>query len=983
MAKARKPAKGRSESAYVVAQFANRLVLGQVVHESATGLVKLRVADGTVLELVPDGRLMDAASPDVFAEVSFSPPSGDETQRFDALVSLFREEQKTAEERRLWAKAVIGADLPAGKEVDELLRYRYEQLRAEWMSTLRNILSGSVAAGNDRLLLAALEQGVPTDVRRLASDIAVETRSLSSVTPLCAAAIHKTQAAFARDAARALAQLAPERLPLIARVVHRDVMDAIDLASSSSLREAKVLGLEPPGPEQSVDNAVSSDDRQSAIPATLRGEVLMHLTLALPVVDQTRILSSSSIEPGQQSVASMLRVAIRDSFRAIVEKESPTGYELLLRTALAQLILADSSADVSDLLAVAARSLARDADAGTLRDLTLTLPEEVAARLVRAAIVGLRMERLTALLADIAEGRPSLARLVAPALRSGLKGGDWQPSIRPTVLGLLAADTESHQFVAREVVREFANDTSPETEALARAIVRNGVVIELSHVRQSGRASLINALVDGSPRYAASVIRALLTDREQVTTWEALNNLVFPIDWITTDDDLRASLIEWLPIAVAHRISASFRDSYIGILSSDAPDAWSQWSVAIRDAAMSVLRDTNPAVALPILAAVASRMKPGEENRAKLVESLVGDFLACDPESLPLVSAVIPNEELQSALLLHGVTLDRLIAQRRADDQSLHVAAGERLAADLQRELERAQYALRREDQLGALFARLSEDVAALLPRSKTEDPEVVDFVAEFSPSTTRAAAQDDELLSALRRLGGRSRSSQAALSFFRERIATLLQVMSRAEVEAFVERRRSVLDRLPLSAIAPVAVALLRCGGDPSRIWALLGGGRDARGAVDVALGAGTAHTAAGTELLRIAAVDIGTLTAAVASRSAEWRELSTRQSTVSGSIVDLARRLAPTIEAIDGLILNYGRVRHVLGAHGLAPIEPVLGQRHGLSHLTPGAHRVVGLSLGEGIYEVQTHGMKLADSGDVVVPAAVARQADVGDTP
>jgi hypothetical protein len=212
---------------------------------------------------------------------------------------------------------------------------------------------------------------------------------------------------------------------------------------------------------------------------------------------------------------------------------------------------------------------------------------------------------------------------------------------------------------------------------------------------------------------------------------------------------------------------------------------------------------------------------------------------------------------------------------------------------------------------------------------------------------------------------------------------------MTREEVEHFVEEHRRVLDRLDLAAVEPIAIALLRKGSDAALVWRLLGGGPDTSSAINVAIRVAANHPAAAQGLLSQADVDVRALAQAVGTRAAEWEEIMTRRQVGAGGVVDLARRLAPMLEAIEGLLLNYMRVRRVLAAHGVAPLEPVLGNTREAKELIPGAHRVAGLGVVQGTYEVLTQGMR-TEAGDVIIPAVVARRADeeptglaaIGDT-
>lgn len=964
MAKARQAAKARSESQYVIAPTATGPVLGQVVQESATGVVTLRVPDGSTVECTLEGRLIPSADPTTFGRVPFDAPTAEDlTARLEALLGLYRDERKTADERRDWAAAHGGRDLPEGKDVDELLKYRYEQHRGDWAASLRTLLSDAARDGNDRPLLAALDQSVPTDARRVAAGVAVELRADAAVPALCAAAIHKTQAAFGRDAVRALQALAPERLGLIANAAQPDVVAAIDRDRLAQSPEAEFLA-----------NKESAGVSDAAASPELRGETLLHLALALPLAEQLRVWGAT----GNAAAIDSLRGALRDAYHAIGEKESPTAYELLLRTALAQLILADSSDSIlSALRGPAARVLARDVDAERLGSLISGLPESAAGLLARTGVSSARGERLEAVLVSVADQRPALAPKLGPAVRAALTSGEMDPARRLTALRVLAADPESHGALSREAERELGRDAGRDAEQLAISLVRNEVPLQYARVRAAGRAELLRALPSGSSRYAASALRAI-REGDAAETWAVLNGLTFPGTWFA-DREFRQALLEWLEPASATSVSSPIIAAFLTVLADDAPTQWTSWQASRRAAALAMLAKAPVADSAPVVARIAIQLAAHDPLRTELLTFAAGALIANSPDALALIAPQLPEEELRLALLAQGAELDRRIADWRTADQQQHRAAARRLADDLRAELNRSLHALGRDDQLGILFSRLSEDVASLSPQEGERDPEVAAFEQDF-PSDADGCVTDwgEALVAALRRIGGRSRSSQAAISFFRDRITTLLESRRKEELEGFVTERRRVLDRLDLAAIEPLAAALLKAGSAPSFVQELFGSAADSRSAINVALRVGGTHQEAALRLLGQFQVDLQSMADALATRSTEWHELTDNRNRVVGGVMDLARRLAPTLDAIEGLFLNYMRVRRILMQHGLAPVEPVLGNTRDARELVPGTHRVIGLSIADGTYEVLTLGLRTAAGGEVVVPATVARRAN-----
>src|SRR5690349_675055 len=104
MAKVRQAAKARPESQYVIVPTAAGSLLGQVVQESATGVVVLRVPDGSTVECTLEGRMVPSADPGLFGPIPFVEPNSDDpADRLAGLLRLYRDERKTAEDRREWA----------------------------------------------------------------------------------------------------------------------------------------------------------------------------------------------------------------------------------------------------------------------------------------------------------------------------------------------------------------------------------------------------------------------------------------------------------------------------------------------------------------------------------------------------------------------------------------------------------------------------------------------------------------------------------------------------------------------------------------------------------------------------------------------------------------------------------------------------------------------------------------------------------------
>jgi hypothetical protein len=112
-----------------------------------------------------------------------------------------------------------------------------------------------------------------------------------------------------------------------------------------------------------------------------------------------------------------------------------------------------------------------------------------------------------------------------------------------------------------------------------------------------------------------------------------------------------------------------------------------------------------------------------------------------------------------------------------------------------------------------------------------------------------------------------------------------------------------------------------------------------------------------------------------AVAALDAEWRQGLQDGAAAEGGVADIGRVAAPTLDAIDGLLMNYVAVRRTLMEHGLEAIEPVLGKRLSERDLLPGAHRIIGGEAASGVYEVRSSGLRLREGGCVLAPASVAR--------
>lgn len=1023
MTESREPAPERAHPEYVVVSTSSGLLLGLVEQESASGRIALRRPDGSVEEVEPRGRVTPAADPALLPPIPFTPPEEEGERGLARMLALFREEPKTADDRRAWALRHVASQLPEGKEVDELVRFRYEEHRAARLAVLRQRLEAAREQGDERLLLMVLEPGVPTDARRLAMAVAVAGRTSAAVPALCAAALHKTQLAFAREAIGALAVLAPERLPLIARAVTPEVRNAIDMRAIGALPEAEALARRTGTPWAAVlDDAGASDAPATDAPASdtsasapeegsapvttsatddvvagggatellevasegeLRPESLLHLTLALPARSQVRLLAGTDARDGGGAVGGMLRQAAAASFREIAGKESPTGYELLVRMALAQLILSDDDDDLADLRREAARSIVRDGDVAGLRELAVVLPERSVVRLVAASLAGRRGDHVGVLLATLASDRPGLAPALGRRVREALNRGDLDSRTRVSALRLLAADTASRSFVAREAMAVLGREPLDQSDELASALARYGVLPDLRALRPAGLVSVIQSLPHGSADYAARVLVALepedrTAEGGAAVVWGALNALELPESWVAEDRDFRRALRAWLPTAAANQPSEALRRTLFALLATDAPEEWPHWSESDREAAFHILQKASAQRAAVILTAIAAPLEPAAALRQELVRRLASDIIGRSPDVLESVTATLSADELRGALLARGAELEQRLAERRAALRQASVTAAERLSADLRREVERALHAIGREDQLGVLLARLAEDIASSGAGTAEPDPEVADYLASYPAAASDATAE--ALLAALRRISGRSRSSHAARTFFEQQVERLLAGMSREDLEAFTVAQRRALDRLDLAAVEPVAVALLQRGANIATVWELLGGGStaDARSAIEVALRTATEHPETALSLLEIAGADLPTLATAVAARTTVYQELLEQEAAATGGLADLARRLAPTLEAIEGVFLNYARVRRALSAHGLVPVEPILGASRPAAELVPGAHRVLGVSVTDGEYEVHTQGIRLGSSGDVLTPAIVARRGD-----
>lgn len=981
MSQARLPHRGDSESIYVVVPTSAGLVFGRRLQESAVGRVLLETENGALAEFEPAGRVVPAADPAVFGPVSFAPTlSSDAASTLEALLALFRGEARSAEERREWAGQNGAADLPPGREIDELLKYRYEQYRQGWVTVLRQLLEKAVDGGDDRPLLATLEQSIPADARRVATDVAVAKRVLSAVPALCAAAIHRTQVAFARDAVRALTDLAPERLLLIARAAAEETRDTIDLGVAAALPESRVIrGVV----EVQQPTLLNSD---SAVPQALdprepRSDVLLHLALSLPVRDQTRLLSADAASGDGRPVAHVVRDAVHALFATLTERESSSGYELLLRTAAAQFILADAAQGApANIRTEAARTLVRDMEPTTLGELAIALPDRSIVVLVAAGLVSQRGDRTAPLLTALGEHRADLA----PMLRTPLKEavGKLEPlsPARLAALRLLAADEQSRGYVAQEAVRVLGRDTSPMAEGLAEALVRHEVVLDTARLRPEGRRRLLCALPAGSSRYAARVLRGLKTDTASESAWESINQLVVPKTWIVEDAGFRSALLDWIPEAASSGLSEHMSERLGTALAMDAPAAWASWSAPMRSAALRVIKAASLERAAAILAATAARLSPKDSLREALIDDLTRDVLSRSPATLAEVTSLLPVEELRLGLLQHGAELERLLGEHRDEENRSHAEAGRRLANDLQNEVTKALHAVGPGDQLGVLFTRLSQDIAEFIPSENDTDPDIAEYLEEFGDENkihSNNPSRTEALLSALRSQGGRSRASNAARAFFRTQAERILRAMSREELEALVTEQRRVLHRLDLAAVEQITASLIQRGSDIALACELLAT-PDHRSTISVALRVAKTHPEAAASLISAADVSLTALAEFVAARATEMDEVTARGPLAPTGVVSLTRRLAPTFEALEGLLLNYMRLRRVLSTHGLTAVEPSLGNTRDARDLEPGTHRVMGLSIEDGAYEVQTQGFRLAVTGEVVVPATVAKRAD-----
>lgn len=960
MAKPRRPAKARAAHGYVLAADEKGPILGRIVQQTASGRITLQLDDGSVIELESPEGLTPVADPATFGPVLFQPDlPNDPLVALDELLSLFRHERNTVEGRRAWAEEHGGDSLPDERDVDELIRFRYDTYRGLWRQALRHHLESSVRSGNHRALVLVLDPSLPAEPRRIALEVAVAERVTAAVPSLCAGAIRQTQVAFARDAIRALVVLAPERLPLIARHVSPELVGSIDQEAVSALPEAAF-----------IENALHGTAPSGQGVEGFQIEGVLDLLLAYPIEDQIRLLREAA-----GTLGAFVRQAVRARFDVLAQQESLTTYDTILRGALAQVILGDPTpGGLSDLRNVAARCFTRDVDTADLLAAIQFLPETSVVRLTSAELKFRRGVRIVALLSALTERRPNLAKSLASTLRGALKSADVDNEARVAALRFLTHDVASHDLVSVQAVRELGREPTPTIEGLCRAIVAAGIDIDVRGINRSGLLLLARSLANGTAAYAARFLERARRNEDAETAQILMLSTIRP-EWVERDAALRGELLAWLPLLIHESAASAGGQLLLNVLEHEPSENWEAWRPQIRDAALRLIATTAPEQASDLLTRVV-RVASDTTLKSRVLETLVNEVLTYHPTRAERISALVSGTVLRPAIMSALVSVQDGIAKRNADFERENEASARDLAAHLTAEIERITHAIGSQDQLGVLFDRLKEELrAAASAIDPRKDPDVESFESEFGDNRVLPEQRRREaVLTGLRRTGVRSRSSPAAISFFRRTAETMLASMDSNELNAFVVDSRQALDRLDAVAMQPIAVALVKHGTPPAQAWDLLGNGADPKIAIDIAVATWRLDQDRSLSLLDVAGVEFMDLATTLSVRAAELRELDSKCSPSATGLADLGRRLAPTLEAIEGLMLNYMRVRRVLAEHRLMPIEPVLGNVRDAGQLAAGTHRIIGASLGSGFHEVVSLGLRLADSGEVIAPAAVA---------
>lgn len=948
--------------------------IGELQGDASAGKGELRLEDGSVLPVPQGVRLATVADPSLLPPIAYEHGvTGSPSDDLAAIVEGVRSELQNPDERRAWVARMTRTELPQGREVDELIRYRYEQHRAAILVSLQSFLETRVEAGDQRGLLSCLETDAPGDVRRAAMQVAARRGVAAAIPLVCGAAIHRTQRQLALEALRALQLLAPERLPLVHAESAEEVRAETTAEAAHALPEWSIV--------QRVQAKARTDAEEPTGPQDEKPDWtrVMHLAFGASLEQQNDLLERL---PPDDEGGRAVRNAAADLLRVLGGRESPTTYEALLRQSAARFILADSHAGADrEVRHSAARLLARDSEGPRLEEVFLALPEQSAELLLRTALDNPRSQAAKRLLIRAAEDRREIGPQLGRALLEVLRAHELEGAQHASALVLALESPDARDRAGDLAARQLGRHDARSNEMLAGAIARSGVLPNLQLAGSQGRIALLSILDTVDPDRAAELLARLGLPAAPDQAEQEARRLRLPDAWPATSPSLRRVMVPWTSAFAAAGPSAMAHGAIVEAAAGEAAISWLKWDSPTRRSVLKLIASAAPNEALKYLARIAGTLPAESGERREVLLTALRDHLPNAPASITALLDAFPEEELRSLLIQEAASVRNRIDEARRRQGDNQRAETLELATELRAAATSAIRAIGREDQLGVLLARLELVLGEHIASASIQtDASVAEYHSEYGENADKGQPMS-ALQSALRGSVAKATGTASSIGFFRAEVRRLLVGMSVEEISGFVTANRRMLERIDLTATEPIVAALIAAGGDVREASKLLSGPRQSRAAINVALALTPEHLAAALRLLTTAQVSPSEIAALLAQLTMELHEAAgspDRHDTLSG----LARDVAETFDALDGLIIHVARLRRLMAKHGLVPVEPVLGAIQPFEALHPAHHRVVGRAAEDGPHEVISLGLRRVDEGSVLVPATVARLASTDST-
>jgi hypothetical protein len=917
------------------------------VLEAKSRTIRVRTDEGIERELARDSKLLRVANPQVFPKVMFTiPRESDPAGAVDQVIELYRGERKTTQERRVWALSQVD-QIPDAPEVDELIRHRYDDFKRQWAEALEQTISESASQGNYRPLFTALDVSVPTEARRIALLVAVRLRLKESATLLGAAALHKTQITFAREAVRALASIAPERLPLLSQFAQTDVLTEIDpdtLHSPES--EAIAAWVQLPAGRDVGENV------------DLRADVLMHWLIAQSANDVLHVFGKTG------AIVEALRKNLADELGTLLLREKVTSYETVLRAAISRALLLDPKSS-SETLAAAARAVLKDADDRVPREIAANAHEPAVSQLIEYAF-----DRPDEIVASLLRAIPKhlLERegLLTRRLQSRLLSGDLTNASSFAVISALATNGNARDLVATRAASFLSVSDGTDSQELLATLVRHSIDLPIGELSLTHTVAIADALPTASSQYSADFLRSVREQRPALQS-EIAERLSFPSDWLSNDAALREEILNWTAFL---KVDESGNRLFESAAFLSAPELWNDWDDQHRQVVLDRITTLNPEQATRLLSAIFAKEKNANKQRVVLVTWL--ERVATQDLSLLADDKLAFPAALVRAAILEAISTDtRALRDKAAEDRKRASNRIARLEADVIAQIDRSLQFTSERDQLNELLLQLRQEVMRSSEQT-IPDPEITEYENAFQGNLTGSDALTIRMQYLLRKITARTRSSKSAVRFFLAELDLALAQVDFRLLKEFINSNDRLLSQASLEAIEQVAGRFLIVGAKASEVIDLLGSGSKASVFVRVSGIARDSVPDAAVELLaqgKILTPEIGGYFVSLRAELQKKREPHS-----APEFADFTRRISVVLDAIDGVVLNYMRVRRVLSDHGLEAVEPLLGRCLSFDKLISGNHRVLGTGVADMPHEIQTSGLKDVETDSVITPASVA---------